>query len=145
MAQAQLDVRMQNLFCINIDQDWSVHIQRYYNGAVGISLLNRERQMELSYSAFRQLFEMPLMETLEFIIKTQNKSITTFVDLVKELWVKLLKQENTGITITFIKPGTCQQLNIPLTILTVILEKEEIFMLAIEFLRGFIGFSADFV
>ena len=52
MAQAQLDVRMQNLFFINIDQDWSVHIQHYYNGAVGISLLNRERQMELSYSAF---------------------------------------------------------------------------------------------
>ena len=145
MAQAQLDVRMPNLFCITIDEDWSVNIQRYYNGAVGISLLNGERQIDLLYSAFRQLFEMPLMETLEFIINTQSKTIVTFVYLVKELWVKLLKQEDTGIIINFIKPGTYQQLNIPLTIFTVILEKEEIFMLAIEFLHGFIGFSADFV
>ena len=115
MAQAQLDVRMPNLFCITIDEDWSVNIQRYYNGAVGISLLNGDRQIDLSYSAFLQLFEMPLMETLEFIINSQSKTIVTFVDLVKELWVKLLKQEDTGIIINFIKPGTCQQLNIPLT------------------------------
>ena len=145
MAQAQLDARMQSPFCINIDKDWSVNIQRYCNGAVVISVENEERQMNLSYSAFQQLFEMTLMETMEFIINTQSKSIVTFVDLDKELRVKLLKDENTGITITFIKRGTCQQLNIPLTIFTLLLEKEEIFMLAIEFLRGFIGFSAHFV
>jgi hypothetical protein len=68
------------------------------------------------------------------------------VDLNEKLQVKIWKKGREGIYVTLMKKGTAQKFTLPLEAFKLLLEAQDVLLLASDFLRGLVGFlPADLV
>ena len=76
-------------------------------------------------------------------VDARNKlSSTFFFDIDGDISLKIWKKKNEAY-ITLAKVGTRQSLTIPFEAFRQILEEQDVFLLAADFLRGLVGFSPE--
>ena len=80
-------------------------------------------------------------------LDARSKVTNTFhINLNGELTVKVWKKKREGTFVTFTKPSTRQNMTLPLHVFRMVLESQDVLLLAADFIRGLVGFSpADLV
>ena len=68
---------------------------------------------------------------------------TLFFDIDGQLMVKIWKKRREGTFVTFKKPGTTQSLTVPLQVFRSLLQAQDMFLLASDFIRGLVGVSPE--
>ena len=68
---------------------------------------------------------------------------TFFFELNGQLSVKIWKKGREGVYATLVKPGITQRVTIPIQVLTMLFEAQDVMLLAADFIKGLIGFSPD--
>ena len=63
-----------------------------------------------------------------------------FIDL-NGVTVKVWKKGKEGVYATLMKPGTTQSLTLPMSVFKVVLEAQDVLLLASDFLAGLVEFS----
>ena len=66
-----------------------------------------------------------------------------FFDLDGQLMVKIWKRRRQSTFVTMKKPGTSQSLTLPLQVFRSLLEAQDMFLLASDFICGLVGVSPE--
>ena len=66
-----------------------------------------------------------------------------FIDVDPNLRVKIWKKGKEGVRVTLIKTGTAQCMTISLEAFRTLIEARDMLLLASDFLRGLVGYTAD--
>ena len=76
-------------------------------------------------------------------IDARHQQNTFLFDLDGQLMVKIWKKWREGTFVTFKKPGTTQSLTVPLQVFRSLLEAQDMFLLASDFIHGLVGVSPE--
>ena len=76
-------------------------------------------------------------------IETRQRQDVFFFDLDGRLMVKIWKRQWQGVFVTLKKSGTTQSLTVPLHVFYSLLEAQDMFLLASDFIRGLVGVSPE--
>ena len=66
---------------------------------------------------------------------------TFYIELHGQMTVKVWKKGREGIFVKLMKPGTTQSLTLPIEVCRIMLEAQDIILLASDFIAGLIGVS----
>ena len=76
-------------------------------------------------------------------IDVRNQQNVFFFDLDGQLMVKIWKRRREGTFVTLKKSGTTQSLTLSLQVFHTLLEAQDMFLLASDFIRGLVGVSPE--
>ena len=76
-------------------------------------------------------------------LETCQRQNAFFFDLDGQLTVKIWKRQRQGVFVTLKKSGTTQSLTVPLHVFCSLLEAQDMFLLASDFIRGLVGVSPE--
>ena len=64
-----------------------------------------------------------------------------FVDIDGQLTVKIWKKKREGVFVTLMKPGTTQNLTLPINVFQSLMETQDVLLLSADFLKGLVGYT----